>query len=93
MFPTIVLFSFLISGSKGIFVSDLYPFGTTWGDTVLDTQNFEDVSSQEIKLNTSVKFFDRNYDSIFVSTLLSISYLQCIPDRNKLSCQLFRVDR
>ena len=72
MFPTILLFSFLISGSKGIFVSDLYPFGTTWGDTVLDTQNLEDVSSQEIKLNTSVKFFDRNYDSIFVSTLLMI---------------------
>ena len=70
MFPTIVLFSFLISGSKGIFVSDLYPFGTTWGDKVLDTQNLEDVSSQEIKLNTSVKFFDRDYDSIFVSTLI-----------------------
>ena len=60
---------FLIPNSKGLFVSDLYPFGTSWGDTVLENQNTEDISSQEIKLNTSVKFFDRNYDSIFVSTL------------------------
>ena len=72
MFPTILL----ISGSKGILLSDLYPFGTTWGDTVLDTQNLEDVSSQEIKHNMSVKFFDRNYDSIFVSTLFMI-YQYC----------------
>ena len=70
MFPTILL----ISGSKGIFVSDLYPFGTTWGDKVLDTQNLEDVSSQEIKHNMSVKFFDRNYDSIFVSSTLFMIY-------------------
>ena len=67
MWRVVILLSF-ISGSQGIFVSDLYPFGTSWGDKVLLTQNIEDVSSQEIKLNVSVNFFDRNYDSIFVST-------------------------
>ena len=64
---SLILLVSLISVTQGIFVSDLYPFGTSWGDKVLENQNIEDISSQEIKLNTSIKFFDRNYDSIFVS--------------------------
>ena len=64
-----VLFFVLASGfaSDALFVSDLYPFGAQNGDTQLPTQDQEDISSMEIKLNTAVKFFDREYKSIFVS--------------------------
>ena len=57
----------LLPLTNGLFVSDLYPFGTEYGDKLLQNKDQEDISSQEIKLNTSVKFFSRSYDGIFVS--------------------------
>ncbi len=59
---------FLLPLCSGLFVSELYPFGTQYGDKLLQCYDQEDVSSQEIKLNTSVKFFSRKFDGIFVST-------------------------
>lgn len=55
--------------TNAISVTDLYPFGTRYGDKVLANQNQEDISSQEIKLNTTVQFFSRSYTGIFVSLL------------------------
>ena len=63
----IILISTLLALSNGLFVSQLYPFGSQNGDIELPAQIEEDVSSSEIRLNTPVKFFDREYKSIFVS--------------------------
>ena len=52
---------------NGLYVSDLYPFGLTNGDQKLSTDYDEDTSSPEIKLGTNVKFFSREFGSIFVS--------------------------
>ena len=50
----------------GLYVSDMYPFGEAYSDTKLSTEYDEDISSAEIKLGTNVKFFSREYKSIFV---------------------------
>ena len=55
---------------NGLYVTDLYPFGLTNGDQKLSTDYDEDTSSPEIKLGTNVKFFSREFGSIFVSKLL-----------------------
>ena len=52
---------------NGLYVSDLYPFGIANGDQKLSTEYDEDTSSPEIKLGTNVKFFSREFGSIFVS--------------------------
>ena len=64
-----LILSVLLLGqvSHGLFVSDMYPFGQAYSDTKLDTEYDEDISSAEIKLGTNVKFFSREYRSIFVS--------------------------
>ena len=70
-----LILSVLLLGqvSHGLFVSDMYPFGQAYSDTKLDTEYDEDISSAEIKLGINVKFFSREYRSIFVS--LNIDFL------------------
>ena len=46
----------------------LIPFGRNAGDDHLP-RDVEDMSSPEINLNINVKFFSREYGSIFVSIL------------------------
>ena len=62
---------FLVSGIQKI---DLYPYGRSNGDTRLSAkrpgaQN-EDISSEEIKLKTNIKFFSNEYGAIYVRTLI-----------------------
>ena len=57
----------LFSQVNALYVSDMYPFGEAFSDTKLDTEYDEDISSAEIKLDTNVKFFSREFSSIFVS--------------------------
>lgn len=59
-----VLFASFSLGS-GLFMSELYPFGLKYGDTALPA-NIEDVSSPEFRLNTTIKFYGRQYSSIYV---------------------------
>ena len=54
--------------------NELYPYGLSNGDTRLSAkrpgaQN-EDISSEEIKLKTNIKFFSNEYGAIYVSTLI-----------------------
>lgn len=61
--------------TNAISVSDLYPFGTHYGDKVLANHDQEDISSQEIKLNTSVQYFSRSYSAIFVSQTYFLKFI------------------
>ena len=59
---------------SGIQKNELYPYGSSNGDTRLSAkrpgaQN-EDISSEEIKLKTNIKFFSNEYGAIYVSTLI-----------------------
>ncbi len=54
--------------SSGLTLSDLYPFGARNRDLSLPS-DIEDISSPEIGLNTTIKFFNREYESIFVSSM------------------------
>ena len=63
---------------KGLFVSQLYPFGNQYGDIALPN-DIEDFSSPEIKLQTSINFFQRQYQSIFVNENGLLSFLTEIP--------------
>ena len=74
----------------GLYVSDMYPFGEAYGDTKLSTEYDEDISSAEIKLGTKVKFFSREYKSIFVS----IFFYNFSPSNNfhEKNCQIRKVD-
>ena len=60
--------------ASGIQKNELYPYGSSNGDTRLSAkrpgaQN-EDISSEEIKLKTNIKFFSNEYGAIYVSTLI-----------------------
>ena len=50
--------------------SDLYPYGLSAGDTKLTATKLggenEDISSNEIKLNTNIKFYSNEYGAIYV---------------------------
>ena len=65
---------------SGIQKDELYPYGLSNGDTRLSAkrpgaQN-EDISSEEIKLKTNIKFFSNEYGAIYVRALIIIiSYL------------------
>ena len=71
------LSKFRVSGIQKI---ELYPYGLNNGDTRLfakspGAQN-EDISSEEIKLKTNIKFFSNEYGAIYVRALIIfISYL------------------
>ena len=52
--------------SRGVRSNDLFPFGSPAGDERLPA-DAEDISSPEVSLATNVKFFDREYGSIYVS--------------------------
>ena len=52
---------------QGLSKRELFPYGPQAGDQQLPP-NKEDVSSQEISLNTHIKFFGREYGSIYVSS-------------------------
>ena len=67
---------------QGLYVSDMYPFGEAYSDTKLSTEYDEDISSAEIKLGTNVKFFSREYKSIFVSIFFTIFPRQIIFTKN-----------
>ena len=59
---------------SGIQKNELYPYGSSNGDTRLSAkrpgaQN-EDISSEEIKLKTNIKFFSNEYGAIYVRTLI-----------------------
>ena len=73
----------------GLYVSDMYPFGEAYSDTKLSTEYDEDISSAEIKLGTNVKFFSREYKSIFVRILYNFSPSNNFHDKN---CQFRKVD-
>ena len=68
---------------SGIQKNKLYPYGLSNGDTRLSAkrpgaQN-EDISSEEIKLKTNIKFFSNEYGAIYVRALIIIiSYLNII---------------
>ena len=79
---TFTIILLIISNCNTLYVSELYPYGISNGDKTLPTSNQEDISSQEIKLNTSIRFFDRDYDSIFVSTKSKPKFHQ-ISDRGR----------
>ena len=65
---------------SGIQKDELYPYGLSNGDTRLSAkrpgaQN-EDISSEEIKLKTNIKFFSNEYGAIYIRALIIIiSYL------------------
>ena len=50
---------------------ELYPYGVSAGDTKLPSvnqaRNEDDVSSNEIKLRTNIKFYSSEYGGIYVS--------------------------
>ena len=50
--------------------SDLYPYGLSAGDTKLVSTKLggenEDISSNEIKLKTNIKFYSNEYGAIYV---------------------------
>lgn len=47
-------------------LSDFYPYGVSEGDTALPAN--DDGSSGEIPISILFPYFDRNHDSLFVST-------------------------
>ena len=51
--------------------SELYPYGLSAGDTKLEATKLgnenEDISSNEIKLKTNIKFYSNEYGAIYVS--------------------------
>ena len=55
----------LLSLAKSLRLSEFYPYGDAYRDQSLPS-DVEDISSPEIRLNTSIKFFNREYGSIFV---------------------------
>jgi hypothetical protein len=55
-------------------VSELYPYGSVFGDKRLP-EYMEDVSSPEVKLTTPVKFFRREYDTIYVNSPNNVKLL------------------
>ena len=62
---TLLLF-LLLDVASSLRRSDLFPFGSRSGDSRLPADT-EDVSSPEVALGVNVKFFGRDYESIFVS--------------------------
>ena len=62
----LLLLCMFAASANAISRGDLYPFGRPAGDNQLPSDS-EDVSTPEISLNTTVKFFSREYWSIFVS--------------------------
>ena len=76
---TRVLFIFivlLIKDYSNLYVnaiqkSELYPYGLSAGDTKLVPTNSaakdEDISSDEIRLKTNIKFYSNEYGAIYVS--------------------------
>ena len=71
-----VCFSLLLANHSiwGLSRVDLFPFGEPQGDKKLPSDN-EDVSSAEIALSTNVKFFSRQYGSIYVRFVVYILFL------------------
>ena len=72
-----LLFVLLLFGNELLFYasalqkSDLYPYGLNAGDTKLTATRpggqDEDISSDEIKLKTNIKFYSNEYGAIYVS--------------------------
>ena len=56
-----------LSSANGVTRNDLFPYGSPSGDDRLPPDT-EDISSPEINLNTPVKFFSREYGSVYVSS-------------------------
>ena len=60
-------------GVSAIEKSDLYPYGLSAGDTKLTSTKLggenEDISSNEIKLKTNIKFYSNEYGAIYVRIL------------------------
>ena len=58
--------------------SDLYPYGLSAGDTKLVSTKLggenEDISSNEIKLKTNIKFYSNEYGAIYVRIYLLGSF-------------------
>ena len=61
----------LIFSASAIQNSGLYPYGLNAGDTRLTPTRpgaqDEDISSDEIKLKTNIKFYSNEYGAIYVS--------------------------
>jgi len=76
----------LASSSSALSSSDLFPFGASSEDSSL-AAGAEDVSSSEVALNVPVKFFDREYGSIYVrKTTLSIQPIQSSLRSMRMAC-------
>ena len=76
--PICFWLTFCFTLSEALFISQLYPYGSQFGDQMLPN-DVEDVSSSEIKLETSIKFFKRNHQSIFVNENGLLSFLTEVP--------------
>ena len=64
----------LLGSVRGLSKQELFPYGPQAGDQQLPPNN-EDVSSKEISLDTHIKFFGREYGSIYVSYLNGTTYI------------------
>ena len=75
--------------------SDLYPYGLSAGDTKLTATKLggenEDISSNEIKLNTNIKFYSNEYGAIYVRICFYfiLSFKLCISQFRLQSKVLF----
>ena len=66
--------------------SELYPYGLSAGDTKLEATKLgnenEDISSNEIKLKTNIKFYSNEYGAIYVSSWFIIHFSNRFRYRN-----------
>ena len=60
----------LITACSSLSMSEFYPYGVGNGDTELPAN--DDGSSREIPISILFPYFDRNHDSLFVSTVVSL---------------------
>lgn len=60
----------LITACSSLSMSEFYPYGVGNGDTELPAN--DDGSSGEIPISILFPYFDRNHDSLFVSTVVSL---------------------
>lgn len=70
----IILYCLIVNQySFGLTVSDLYPYGPQNGDR--ETARLDDGGSGQIDLNSTFKFFGRNYTKLFVSIYIAYQYI------------------
>nr|XP_040583540.1 nidogen-like [Lepeophtheirus salmonis] len=74
----LLLTSTLFGLTQSLSESELVPFGRSYGDQSLP-KDVEDISSPELELDVNVKFFGREYGSIFVNENGLVSFLTEIP--------------